>query len=122
MTFQDDEPDIGEPNREQPAYPIESDMFYKDLKVFRKLGIKKAIGCITKICPMIKCDGYLVNINYQLTFLEFYEILVAFAEKLILIHNRKEKAKLKQSEISLKKQKSSQLTKKGLKNKKVAQV
>lgn len=48
---------------------------------FRTLGPKKIVQCLTEVCPLIVKDDFIVNMDYSITFLEFYDtlFLCAFA-------------------------------------------
>lgn len=70
------------------------DPFYKNLITFRSLGAKKIVQCLTEVCPLISRDGYVTNMDYLLSFLEFYDtlLLCAFAavDKKLQLHAKKE--------------------------------
>lgn len=55
------------------------DPFYKDLITFRSLGIKKIVKCLIDVCPLISQDGFVTNMDYLLSFLEFYDTLLLCA-------------------------------------------
>lgn len=59
------------------------DPFYQDLYVFRKLGAKKIVQCLTETCPLISSEGVIINMEYPLSFLEFYEVLLLCAKSLV---------------------------------------
>lgn len=46
--------------------------------------------CLAEVCPQICQDGIVVNINYPLSFLEFHEVLLLCAYKLV---DKKQKEK-----------------------------
>lgn len=66
------------------------DPFFKDLITFRRLGIKTIVQCLAEVCPQICQDGMVVMIDYPLSFIEFYEVLLLCAYKLV---DRKQKQK-----------------------------
>lgn len=79
---------LSKPFLETEEYqPIESveyeDPFFKDLITFRRLGIKTIVQCLADVCPQICQDGTVVMIDYPLSFLEFYEVLLLCAYKLV---------------------------------------
>lgn len=86
------------------------EFFYKHLYVFRNLGPKKVIQCLATVCPLIVYDCKIINMEYQLTFLEFFETIIFCAfmmadeEKqkeieLIELEKEKERALLIESEV-----------------------
>ncbi|XP_035742577.1 radial spoke head 10 homolog B-like isoform X4 [Vespa mandarinia] len=63
----------------------------RELLLFRDLGPVKIVQIMTKVCPLIKDtdDNTILNMNYLLTFLEFYEIILEAAK--CIVESRKEK-------------------------------
>lgn len=59
------------------------DPFYQNLITFRRLGIKTVLKCLAEICPQIYQEGKIVNVDHLLSFLEFYEVLLLCAYKLV---------------------------------------
>ncbi|KAI4494195.1 hypothetical protein M0802_009064 [Mischocyttarus mexicanus] len=57
----------------------------KELFVFQELGPTKIVEIMTKVCPSIKDndDKTILNMNYLLTFLEFYEIILQAAKCIV---------------------------------------
>ncbi|XP_066597451.1 radial spoke head 10 homolog B-like [Prorops nasuta] len=64
-----------------------------DLFAFQELGATKLIEIIANICPLIKCNetDLIINMDYELTFLEFYEILLEAAKQLLVIKKNTER-------------------------------
>lgn len=63
---------------DQAVHPIfcdAEDPCRTNLFLFRHLGARKVLRCVNKICPIIE-DGVIVNLEYPLIFLEFYEIFL----------------------------------------------
>ncbi|KAG7208859.1 hypothetical protein KM043_015044 [Ampulex compressa] len=69
------------------------DVFAHELLAFRELGAPKMLETISKVCPSIKDidSDVIIDMEYELTFLEFYEILIEATKKLLYL--RKEKAR-----------------------------
>ncbi|XP_043680510.1 radial spoke head 10 homolog B-like [Vespula pensylvanica] len=57
----------------------------KELLLFQELGPVKIVQIMAKVCPLIKDndDNTILNMNYLLTFLEFYEIILEAAKYII---------------------------------------
>lgn len=70
-----------------------------DLITFRKLGAKKIVQCLAEVCPLIMQDGLIVNLEYPLSFLEFYDVLLLCAHALVKKRRRKEEVKETAPEI-----------------------
>lgn len=67
-----------------------------NLYLFRSLGSRRILRCIHDIIPPIIENGVIVNLEYPLTFLEFYEIILSCTNELV-----KEKAKRERKETTL---------------------
>ncbi|KAF2880053.1 hypothetical protein ILUMI_26122 [Ignelater luminosus] len=99
----DDPADIGE----KPDDVTESDQSIKDpyrkqLYALRSLGPKRVIECLTNICPQIACDNQIINMDYPLSFIEFYETLLMCAFMMVdKMKKREEKIKMKEERIRL---------------------
>ncbi|XP_047362769.1 radial spoke head 10 homolog B-like isoform X2 [Vespa velutina] len=63
----------------------------RELLLFQDLGPVKIVQIMTKVCPLIKDndDNTILNMNYLLTFLEFYEIILEAAK--CIVESRKKK-------------------------------
>ncbi|XP_031774704.1 radial spoke head 10 homolog B-like isoform X5 [Apis florea] len=63
------------------------------LLIFSQLGAVKMIEVMTLICPGIKDTntGIIINMDYKLTFLEFYEIILEATKELLFLKNKSEK-------------------------------
>lgn len=81
--------DIDESTFESTNIPEDADLFFQDLSVFRVLGPKVVSKCLYTICPPILKNGIICNIDYSMTFLEFYEVLICCA--LLLVARTKKK-------------------------------
>ncbi|KAK2575661.1 hypothetical protein KPH14_012057 [Odynerus spinipes] len=57
----------------------------KNLLLFQELGPAKIVEIMAKVCPLIKDNdsNTITNMNYSLTFLEFYEIILEVAKSII---------------------------------------
>lgn len=77
-----DEPVIGEKPEEPIAYPFKEGV-YESLRLFTKLKPKELLKCIGQECPRVFEDGVLINMDYKLSFLEFYNVLIAATLKII---------------------------------------
>lgn len=57
----------------------------RELLLFKDLGPVKIVQIMTKVCPLIKDndDNTILNMNYLLTFLEFYEIILEAAKYIV---------------------------------------
>lgn len=84
--------------------------------VFRKLGAKKVTSCLVTACPLIVEDATIVNMEYELTFLEFYETIIFCAFTIVDDKKQKEKrpkeAEIKKETVVVEKEKKSKKTKK----------
>lgn len=61
----------------------ETDIFRKTLFTFRHLGRYKVVKCVTTVYPNVRITEHLIDLNYKINFLEFYEILLlCTAEKI----------------------------------------
>lgn len=59
--------------------------------------------CLAEVCPKICQDGMVVTIDYPLSFLEFYEVLLLCTYKMAeKIQKQKEKEQLEQELLKLK--------------------
>ncbi|KAB0790854.1 hypothetical protein PPYR_14941 [Photinus pyralis] len=47
-----------------------------ELSVLQSLRSKRIVQCLCDACPQMKKNGVIINIEYQLTFLEFYDTLL----------------------------------------------
>ncbi|XP_024943988.1 uncharacterized protein LOC107270912 isoform X3 [Cephus cinctus] len=58
-----------------------TDKLSNTLYAFRKLGAKKMTQILADVCPAIKDKdtGMIINMEYKITFLEFYEIIIQAA-------------------------------------------
>lgn len=86
--------------------PIEivqyEDPFFDSLIAFRHLGIKEILKCLQEVCPQICQDGTVVKIDYNLSFLEFYEVLLLCAYKIVESKRKqKEKEEIEQESFKL---------------------
>ncbi|XP_016922960.1 uncharacterized protein LOC108004514 isoform X1 [Apis cerana] len=63
------------------------------LLIFSQLGVIKMIEIMTLICPGIKDTNtdIIINMDYKLTFLEFYEIILEATKELFFLKNKSEK-------------------------------
>ncbi|XP_014608860.1 PREDICTED: uncharacterized protein LOC106789285 [Polistes canadensis] len=63
----------------------------RELFSFQELGPTKIIQIMTRVCPLIKDNDHqtILNMNYLLTFLEFYEIILQAAK--CIVKSRKNK-------------------------------
>lgn len=59
-----------------PEDQPEIDIFRKTLFTFRHLGRNKIVKCITNVYPNVRTSEHLIDLNYKINFLEFYEILL----------------------------------------------
>ncbi|KOX81041.1 Radial spoke head 10 like protein B [Melipona quadrifasciata] len=61
-----------------------------ELLVFGQLGISKMTEIMTLICPGIKdaSSGIIINMDYKLTFLEFYEIILEATKQLLSLKKK----------------------------------
>lgn len=47
-----------------------------ELSVLQSLRSKKIVQCLCDACPQMKKNGVIINIEYPLTFLEFYDSML----------------------------------------------
>lgn len=80
---------IGEAVQEPMEIPENVDPFFQDLTAFRELGADVVAKCLCTICPPILKNGIICNMDYCLTFLEFYEVLIVCALMLIVRTEKK---------------------------------
>ncbi|XP_017758942.1 PREDICTED: uncharacterized protein LOC108549884 [Eufriesea mexicana] len=71
----------------------DNDLFANGLLVFGELGALKMVEIMTLICPGIKDadSGLIINMDYKLTFLEFYEAILEATKQLLSLRKRAEK-------------------------------
>ncbi|KAI4464904.1 radial spoke head 10 b-related [Holotrichia oblita] len=67
---------------EPTLYPFKEHV-YESLRLLRKLKPKDLIECIASQCPQVMEDDLIVNMDYNLSFLEFYNILIASAIRMM---------------------------------------
>lgn len=84
-----------------------ADPFYQDLSTFRELGAKVITKCLCDICPPILKNGILCNMDYYMTFLEFYEVLICCT--LLLVARTKKKQELFRHLSSIEKKKAEEM-------------
>ncbi|XP_044750320.1 uncharacterized protein LOC123310743 isoform X2 [Coccinella septempunctata] len=84
--------EIGASTEKSIDIPEDADPFYQDLAAFRVLGPKVVTKCLSTICPSILKNGIICNMDYPMTFLEFYEVLIICA--LLLVARTKKKMEL----------------------------
>ncbi|KAJ8978765.1 hypothetical protein NQ317_017488 [Molorchus minor] len=77
-----------------------TDLFSVSLYTFRSLGKRKIVYCMAKVCPKIFTDDGSVDMEYKLTFLEFYEIVLQCTYEKVERKRRIEE-KCKQKEFML---------------------
>lgn len=53
-----------------------------DLKLLKDLNMKDLLICCAEICPTIICKDEIVNIDYEINFLEFYEIIIICTDRI----------------------------------------
>nr|XP_022902209.1 radial spoke head 10 homolog B-like [Onthophagus taurus] len=93
------------PKIEDPTpYPFKTEnIILKNLHVFTKLKRKRIIDCIAEVCPSIIKNGQIVDLEYPISFLEFYNIILLLTTtKIEDIENykkAKEASKLKKLSI-----------------------
>ncbi|KAF3426928.1 hypothetical protein E2986_12683 [Frieseomelitta varia] len=68
----------------------ENNLYTNELLVFGQLGISKITEIMTLICPGIKdaSSGIIINMDYKLTFLEFYEIILEATKELLSLKKK----------------------------------
>ncbi|KAK4879208.1 hypothetical protein RN001_007354 [Aquatica leii] len=91
----------------EPPLPNEvqsSDPFRSQLLALRELGPRRVTRCLTSICPHITVDGLIVNMEYPLAFIEFYDAILTCTFTLVDRKRRRlerlrllEEAKLQES-------------------------
>lgn len=73
---------ITDKSAEPTMYPFKEHV-YESLRLLRKLKPKDLIECVSSHCPQVMEDGLIVNMDYNVSFLEFYNILIASTIKMI---------------------------------------
>lgn len=85
--------EIAETEEYQPIVETEyEDPFFDNLITLRRLGIKTIVRCLAEVCPKIYQEGMVVNIDYPLSFLEFYEVVLLCAYKIVDKKQREKEA------------------------------
>ncbi|EFA03382.1 radial spoke head 10 homolog B [Tribolium castaneum] len=64
---------------------------------FRHLGPRNVMRCLATACPLVMDDNLVVNVDYPLTFLEFYETLLTCIFMVLELELKKEQKILSQS-------------------------
>lgn len=77
----DDPPDIGQIPEEIPSI-CRKDPFYKNLVTFRRLGPKTILECLSEVCNIVK-EGLIIDMEYPMVFLEFYDVFIMCALKIV---------------------------------------
>lgn len=77
--------------------PPPDDPFYQTLYLFRSLGPKKIVQCVSSVCSCVVREGLIVNMEYDLAFIDFYDIILALTYALI-DKQKKLEAKMKRRE------------------------
>ncbi|XP_076235725.1 uncharacterized protein LOC143180079 [Calliopsis andreniformis] len=72
-----------------------------DLSDFGQLGASRLVEIMASICPAIKDteNGVVIYIDYELTFLEFYEIMLEATKQLLLMERKSEKEVHEKAEV-----------------------
>ncbi|KRT84694.1 hypothetical protein AMK59_2454 [Oryctes borbonicus] len=91
---------IGECPAEPIAYPL-SGRISETLSVFMNLKPKHLMKCIGYVCPMVMKDDLIVNMDYKLSFLEFYTILILATRDMIDFAKKKEQNMKLHGDVSL---------------------
>lgn len=90
---------VSETERYEASEPVEhEDPFFNLLVTLRKLGIRKVVQCLAEVCPQVCQDGMVVWIDYPLSFLEFYEVLLLCAYKIVDAHQKEKDALVAQQQ------------------------
>ncbi|XP_043274503.1 uncharacterized protein [Venturia canescens] len=71
------------------------------LHAFRELGSKAFIDIMSSVCPMIRDSetGAIINIQYELSFLEFLEIFIEAGKRLVLQRKMRKESSSEHHEI-----------------------
>lgn len=64
---------------------------------FRHLGPRNIMRCIATACPLVMSENLVVNVDYPLTFLEFYETLLTCIFMVLELEMKKEQKILSES-------------------------
>lgn len=70
------------------------------LKLFKDLNVKDLIICCSEICPAILCEEDIVNIDYEINFLEFYEIIIICTDRIFYNKDYEKWKTLEEARIS----------------------
>ncbi|XP_049822926.1 radial spoke head 10 homolog B isoform X2 [Aethina tumida] len=62
---------------------MKEDDFRNTLNALRFLRPRRVVQCLTTVCPLIKKKDLIVNMEYKLCFLEFYEVFLLCAKTLV---------------------------------------
>lgn len=84
MDFQ---PDIQTEPEKHPVYASDTDPYRTNLFLFRNLGPIRILKCIGKVVPRLYQEGQICCMDYQLSFLEFYEILLICSTAYLIQEN-----------------------------------
>jgi hypothetical protein len=81
--------------------PVEMDEWAKHrwatLFDLRHLGARNIVRCLAKVCPLIVQEDRIVNMDYPLTFLEFYQTVLTCIFTVLELEMKKEHKILWQS-------------------------
>ncbi|GJQ66885.1 hypothetical protein Trydic_g7908 [Trypoxylus dichotomus] len=91
---------IGESPTEPTAYPFNGRVS-ESLRLFKELKPKVLMKCIGQECPMVMENDLIINMDYKLSFLEFYNILISATKKMIDIAKKEEQNIKAQTELLL---------------------
>ncbi|XP_046676128.1 radial spoke head 10 homolog B-like isoform X2 [Homalodisca vitripennis] len=64
----------------------------QDLTCLSGIGLLSVFQCLLKVCPNIAVGGIVINIDYKIVFLEFYELLLMCAKLAVKKRNIESKA------------------------------
>ncbi|XP_023288533.1 radial spoke head 10 homolog B-like [Orussus abietinus] len=90
------------PKVPKPVEKKDQDRLAQELFALRWLGAPRMVEVIAHVCPSIKDpqSGIIVNISYELTFLEFYEIILEASRRFLYARRIEEMKIEKQAEAS----------------------
>ncbi|KAL3282464.1 hypothetical protein HHI36_005648 [Cryptolaemus montrouzieri] len=86
---------VGEQPEEYLNEIEEIDPYFQDLSTLRILGPKIIVQCLYTVCPAIIQNNLICTMDYSMTFLEFYEVLICCALSVL--------AKIRKKKIFIKK-------------------
>lgn len=82
IAFIPDNIEFGQAPRD--CYLRPEDIQGRTLSIFKNLEMKRFLKVVERFCPIAVCDGHIVNVDYKISFLEFFNVLIYAARAYVM--------------------------------------